>query len=118
MENIIKKAIQGGYEQPDILINGRITIEDGKLVGGLYPGAFCVMDPLFWQALGKALKWKDWLCEECWSPQYEKGATYCTRCKYLKTFRPEWLLKAVAFHELNLTEGFDKAVSWLEDQIK
>ena len=90
MENIIKKAIEGGW----VNVKGA-TEEQIKVVleVELKNPYRIVCDHLFWQALGKACRW-NWLDKRNW--------------KYF----------AIHFHEINLTQGWDKAVEYLEDLIK
>jgi len=83
MENIIKKAIEGGYTWE---VRGTVTRSEA------------ILDQLFWQALGKACGWSEFYREE--------------------TGYSEWLHNAIKFHEINLTQGWDKAVEYLEDLIK
>ncbi len=55
MEQAIKKAIEGGYRY------GFYLTEDGKKTNEeKYNHAIksCILDPLFWQALGKAEGWR------------------------------------------------------------
>lgn len=48
MENIIKKAIEGGYKKSRLKDVSDFPITVSKLV---------TLDPLFWQALGKTEHW-------------------------------------------------------------
>lgn len=85
MENIIKKAINGGYYAYPI----------GRLV---------VLDTKFWEGLGKTCKWTvDVTDDESGKKLYEID---------------NWMKHALRFHEINLTEGWDKAVEYLSDLIK
>lgn len=45
MEEAIKRAIEGGYESSDVM--------------GEYLPSQVLLDPLFWQALGKVEKWEE-----------------------------------------------------------
>lgn len=100
MENIIKKAEEGEY------------IVDISSYDSIYQ---TFMTRQFWQALGKACGWEEnhfsviifaERLEEYWIDE-----TYQNNL-------PEWLKKSIEFHEINLTQGFDKAVKWLEELIK
>lgn len=84
MEQAIKKAIEGGYgnsqsqklQYYDEEKNGAwFTWFDGEDVTEetLVPFSFLLLDPLFWQALGKADGWKDVYIGQ---PKYVKGALY------------------------------------------
>lgn len=92
MENIIKRAIEGGYEQPK---ENCSYCEYGLR-------EYCI-DPLFWRALGKACGWEE-------DTQYDltAGEQFCYG---------EWYSKAMDFHEKNLLDGFDSAIKWLESII-
>ena len=111
MKNIIEKAIEGGWTENEyqnkegamwILETGRLDIR------------LLVLDPLFWQALGKAYEWDDIDLKDdgliFWSKQSNKD------CRI--TQLDMWVNYALTFHEINLTEGWDKAVAYLEDLIK
>lgn len=88
MENAIKKSIEGGWKW-----NNRETkyekfyydrylfaIDGGSRTQLLSMGDI-VIDPLFWQAVGKAEGWG--ITGYCWGCGYDEGATSDT---------PEWLV--------------------------
>lgn len=102
MKEIIQKAIDGGYEN-DWKENANIQLYSGNVLSANVEK--CILDPLFWQALSKACGWK----ENCVHAYDDKG-------KYV--LMPEWKHYALRFHEINLTEGWDKAVSYLQEIIK
>lgn len=97
MQQIIQKAKEGGW------IN---TFEEASLGKSLMENApnsmlrIIVTLPLFWQALGKACGWAE---KRPTSTPYSKE---------------EWFWRATKFYEINLTEGWEKAVKYLEDLIK
>lgn len=93
MKKIIKKAIEGGYK--------KAPLRQSEWVIGFYKD--CVLDPLFWQALGKACGWGN-------------KRTY-NQADQLEV-ESYWKMYALRFHEINLTEGWDKAVEYLENLIK
>jgi len=111
MEQIIKKALEGGYPR------GRI--------GSQYR---FVMDSDLWKALGKACGWT----EICDNPDHgfinamgfhDIGRLGCPGCGHnddhvIESSRYNWRKYALRFHEINLTQGWDKAVEYLEDLIK
>lgn len=105
MENIIKKAIEGGYanDRPEYARQHLITGFEGDF-------RFMVIDHLFWQALGKACGW--YFCRYHGSVEAgnEEGCSDETH--------DSWYENALKFHEINLAEGWDAAVSWLNDLIK
>lgn len=74
----------------------------------------CVLDPLFWQALEKACGWEGsgfYLCSHYLKSKDEFEKTE-------KSEYTEWQYHAFRFHEINLTEGWDKAVEWLQELVK
>lgn len=108
MKQIIQKAIEGGWGGK-FTYEPEITMLDAKCVGFSKPGTFdgvsmslcdLVMQKEFWQALGKACGWND---ESLWRAGIDGSA--------------EWYLRAMTFHEINLTEGWDKAVKYLEELV-
>lgn len=110
MENIIKKAIEGGYNGVSHQNQkGRWT---GARVLSLDDMAWVVLDPLFWQALGKACGWND---ENKF--RMMGGVAHKINMETGK-YIPIWIYHAIKFHEINLTQGWDKAVEYLEDLIK
>lgn len=111
MEKIIRKAIEGGWRK-DITSWDRCTIDnEGFYASNTFEEdisatrirkEWIVLDPLFWQALGKACGWE---VEELDSIE---GNDF---------YKNKWTKKALHFHEINLTEGWDKAVKYLEDLL-
>ena len=95
MQEIIKKAIDGGWDKD----NARVYDCDGH--DSQHIDELMLMDKTFWQSLGKTCGWND---ESLWRAGIDGSA--------------EWYLRAMSFHEINLTEGWDKAVEWLNDLIK
>lgn len=98
MQDIIKKAIEGGF------IKGKAVMNE--LTDEIYlranPEMF-TLDSLFWQALGKACGW-------------DMEPNYTSPCFDGMISEPE--CQAIRFHEINIREGWDKAISYLEDLIK
>jgi hypothetical protein len=116
MEKIIMKAIEGGWRK------------DGFVSGGELYGVeqFAVLDPLFWQSLSKSCKWKKyvWLSygdyrfgshdnEVFTDDENFAPPTKGTDTPYASRMVMEEFV-ALRFHSANLTEGWDKAVAWLE----
>lgn len=113
MENIIKKAIEGGYksEHRQDWENLKECCKDCSAYKTFEQYMFSalknskniffvmVLDPLFWQALSKTFNWKN--------KSYDSWA-----------FDSYWLQCAVKFHTINLEEGWDKAVAYLSSLIK
>lgn len=89
METIIKRAIEGGY------IPKPFT-------------AYDVLDPLFWQSLVKAC---GWTCCGVWNG-------IGVRPKGHETCSNPFIRRALRFHEINLTEGWDAAITYLTEITK
>lgn len=147
MENIIKKAIEGGYVFNKSEIGVSISTRN-------------VCDPLFWQALGKACGWVEWTMKlsdvvhdwevEFYKPDTAKTPVYvskkCYANKELDVIsveyeyqyqevkendwtmgsvvskhggirKPKWKEVALCFHEINLTQGWDSSVKWLDELV-
>lgn len=132
MENIIKKAIEGGYDIyyqfmcgddiPTYLSNDNFTKDKYQI--------FC--DPLFWSALAKSCGWKKyiWLSypdytydsysikeftdDDNFSPD---SIGRMGECKYAARYIT-YLHYAHCFHDINLTKSWDESVSWLSNLIK
>lgn len=79
---VIEKAIEGGYE--GAFINPLNQLEYRK-----HP-AQIALDPLFWQALGKALEW-------------EEGKKIYNRGIWDRSIREIWCENAHRFYDLILT---------------
>lgn len=113
MEQIIKRAIEGGYKPT--MYKGDLYSEDMVKVGFL--GGYSIterdffLDTLFWQALGKSCGWKQERAE------FDMGTVMdgvCSCCTGFETTHIDgWKFHALRFHEINLTEGWDKAVKYL-----
>lgn len=88
MENIIKKAIEGGY----VCLQGEFWDKNDF--------NHALLDKNFWQSLGKSCGWKD--------GQHPHSGT---------TGYILWVDYALFFHKKNLMEGWDKAVEWLEELV-
>lgn len=106
MEPIIKKAIEGGYNGENIMINGSVLNENTFSSRGIRHPTDVVCDPLFWQALGKACGWKGLgIYKMCLCEKSENREVM------------EWEMYAFRFYEINITEGWEKAVEYLEEII-
>lgn len=102
MEEIIKKAIKGGYEKERYYFDSNGNFDDE-------PYEVVLMKSSFWQSLGKACGWKKTIVEH-----FEGNKPYVMRM-----FKGEaWMYPYMHFHEINLTQGFDKAVEYLQELIK
>lgn len=55
IETAIRDAIRGGWRPPFILRRVELEVGFGELFYQMYAGVF--LNPLFWQALGKARGW-------------------------------------------------------------
>lgn len=132
MENIIRKSIEGGWtvgEKYRMVDNPKIKgwwyewdseDENGDPIVLSNPCCYdhikyqypLVLNPLFWQALGKACGWND---ENKF--RMMGGVAHKINMETGK-YIPIWIYHAIKFHEINLTQGWDKAVEYLEDLIK
>jgi hypothetical protein len=105
MESIIKKAIEGGYR--DHFYCGNFDMYESE-------GSHCeygvICDPFFWESLAKVCSWKERL-------PYMKLVEYKIVSDLTPTNLKGWQIYAIRFHEINLTEGWDKAISYLENII-
>jgi hypothetical protein len=97
METIIKCAIKGGYTRHEH------HLQNSWGTDTYCPMLFC--DPSFWQAIGKACGW---------TKNDMDTHVSVFDCEYTSDCA---LCNSVRFHEINLTEGWDSAVSWLEKLI-
>lgn len=119
METIIKKAIEGGF-----------LGEEGKQEKAEYiwriSGSVIVLDPLFWQSLGKVCGWGCIaVCSNCFTGNTESSMRLtqtCMKCgckiSGLLIKEEGWAFYALQFHTRNLTEGWDKAVEYLTNLIE
>jgi hypothetical protein len=97
MENIIRKSIEGGFVMKNIILKDGQLFAFGRMETQTVYNEV-VLNPLFWQALGKVMK---------------------NKLSGWEVVDNETMIKhALKFHEINLTEGWSKAVEWLETLIK
>jgi hypothetical protein len=102
METIIKCAINGGYS---------FTLDWNDKNDFTFP----LLDPLFWQALGKVCEWDKIHYELCAQIKYgEFGNPGECDCGA----KIEWRAKALQFYDINLAEGLDSAINYLWELIK
>lgn len=96
MEKAIKKALQGGYREKgttfEFLRMFPTCLEfwlDNKSTG-IYSPFQILLDPLFWQALGKAEGWQKepYLCPDCRVIGTGKG-NHMNECK-IKDRKHDW----------------------------
>jgi len=97
MNQIIQKAIEGGW------VKSSAAIDIGEERDKFIPEAM-VCDPSFWQALHKSCNWDN-----------KEGLE---EYKGKRRDVPGWEVNAMEFHRINLTEGWNSAVEWLENLIK
>lgn len=114
MDNLYEKAKEGGYDFERISHLASVGDRDRALV----------LDPTFFQALGKACGWAERICFDCGSDMSStiapnKGLSTCinTRCRSFSG-RIGWHHHAMVFHLTNLTEGWDRAVEYLSSLTK
>lgn len=109
MEQIIKKAIEGGWRKHFYFshFNGDEvafgdTTRDSENNPCFYTSTHAILlDPLFWQSLGKAVGWK-----------------HTTPLTGENMVPPTWQYHALRFHEINLTEGWEQAVKYLQSLLQ
>lgn len=118
MEELIKKAIEGGYKPEgtdfiELQMSGSKAVFITEHTRNGYhsinlSGEEIFCDPLFWQALGKSCGWLKYMRNDgCQAdnpsindmPGQGWGIT--------------WKKHALRFHEINLTEGWQKAIDYL-----
>lgn len=93
---IVRKACDAGY-----------ALNKDEIIFALTARMVC--DPLFWQALCKACGWDDKETGFYFKEINEKDSI---------VILDEFVNISLKFHEINLTQGFDKAVEWLAEQVK
>ena len=106
MEEIIKKAIEGGWEKDGFIYAGKLHGVD----------LCAVLDSSFWESLGKECGWIEYRTVCCGVVSFGKG-TYCKSCEKGNapvTAKDNWKFFALKFHEINLLQGFETAVAWLK----
>ena len=110
MENIIKKAIEGGYEHSEFLkqIYGETYYDHATFMN-------YTMDAYFWQSLSKSCGWGvqigDYKGDVHVNHDFNNGK--CTELCQVPSVK-----NAMNFHGINLTEGWNKAVEYLEQITK
>lgn len=117
MEDIIKKAIEGGCEflsewkKFQIVIGGVGLYDEGEnFVKRIGPGSLMsveevLMQKEFWQALGKSCGW-------------DKGKLTLESYKDAPIGQYLYEHIAIKFFEINLTSGWDSAIAYLNNLIK
>lgn len=105
MEKIIKKAIEGGLKEGkdwEFVSANRmwLTWLDGNRTITNIPIQMYLMSSDFWQALSKSCGWVKF-----------SGSAGVLSEEEIEL----WKFYALRFHELNLTEGWNKAVAYLQE---
>lgn len=104
-ENIIKLAIEGGYDKGVAGVNGQTR--EQYLVGY---SQHLVLEPAFWQALGKAKGWNH-KCTDCYigePHEWCKSGSHLEKDKYENC---AWFDCANKFFNLLMTNG-DTSKFW------
>jgi hypothetical protein len=99
MNEAIKKAIEGGYKDPRLKRDDTIRNPERAANNVWYSSeAFVMLDPLFWQALGKAMGWesKVFICpghkkEEMWFYHWHRFIDHLAEGKDADSFFKELL---------------------------
>lgn len=118
MENIIRKSIEGNWKQwyginkePAFVVYCDRSIADTWWVrwdtfpaqpmeGQRIDIKHMVLDPKFWLALSRACKWDVQMVANPQPHNYR------------------WFIEALKFYEINLTDGWQKAIEYLESVVK
>lgn len=91
----IEKAIEGGYKQPiAFMVGGKNYIENNE--------AF--LSPLFWQALGKSLEWKN--PRQCGCCYKEPKFCRCSEFEMYEAWQINWHRFIDALAEGKTAEDF------------
>lgn len=136
MENIIKKAIEGGwikspysFQFKEILGDNsrgytvviRFIMDKGMPSDSFYHLEWILMQASFWQALSKSCNWAERICFACGCYMVttisdQEGLWTCSssRCRKIDG-RLGWHHHAMAFHSINLTDSWENAVKYLEE---
>lgn len=102
-QNIIKKAIEGGFTEDVTFYTHIFPIQQLKEM---------ILRPLFWQALGKACGWKKFHCSLCMSLFDKMGLVeHCGKTGHYYA----WETYAVHFHFINMRDGWNAAIKYLSD---
>lgn len=130
MEKIIKKALEGGWGTYPIdfrfakqnFVEEIVLVcpdEDELSEREKLTFSEIICDPLFWQALGNACGWAgvhvmpvSWIS----SNRKTRGEKKILKTQFQEKI--EWQYHALRFHEINLTESFEKAVEYLSSITK
>lgn len=123
METIILKALEGGWKARDVpdarfrkrLVSATEFYYTESHEAGFWMTDFeTVCDPLFWQALGKSCGWEGKVeVMETWKKMPDFILEREVKVGEVNT----WNYHALRFHEINLTEGWESAVKYLEGII-
>lgn len=116
MESIIKKAIEGGWRGEHVYLN---PVSDTWHFNNACDDTIVVLDPLFFQALGKSCGWTRTFCKSSYGCNGGEGEY---RFEYdgnkeedfsEEVIIHEWEYRALRFHEINLTQSWDSAIEYL-----
>ncbi len=110
--HVIEKAIAAEGRGQGWAADAVMVFEKLKMFGVLTHEEYCsiALDPLFWQAIGKALGWADWYCmgpEFLWS----NDEIYCRGSDSYNL--NQWQYETYRFYDLILTGG-DTEKFWNE----
>jgi hypothetical protein len=108
MEEIIKRAIEGGYDNEMGLFNlPDYSPYDKRLIY-----AVLTNDPDYFKALGKACGWEKMVGEDI--KLYKQDFADILEHRILSS---GWIVYSLRFHEINLTKGWEKAVEYLKSIV-
>lgn len=104
IQQTIQKAIEGGWKPKQIKFKSKTITETTAHAFRMSFGDSFLLDPQFWQCLGKAMGWREFVCTEC-GGLYElvDGCKNNPSCIY-STAQEEWFYQ---WHSLidHLAEG-------------
>lgn len=118
-KTVMEKAIAGGWRNGFLLSNPQADVKTLLREYKSFPAPWqeIVLDPSFWQCLGKALGWNKYVCEHCggdFNPpetRHENHATCLRLGKCLGVWTGDWDKHAKYFYNLILT-GDDTKAFW------
>lgn len=109
MDKIVSKATEGGYELPHYFNWKDIEFNHRGIVSQI------LLEKSFWKALGKSCGWNCGRVYHGKSCDEMRSCSGCGKGYGTKSLGTEkWKTVALTFHEINLTEGWEKAVEYLQ----
>lgn len=107
----VQAAIKGGWRTDDEDLRDVIDLDWED-----FYWQKAVLDPDFWQCLGKELGWKKYQCK-CSHYYNKEGFVKCPECKK-EGAHYTWKLKAFALYDLILSRATDEEIAAYWDSLK